>query len=109
MTRQQRKCLDAIKALTVDGVSPSFDEIREHMGLKSKSGVHRIIHALKARGVIASVPYCDRSLTIRNEHAEAIPFDAMAGAVFDLIATGQRVYPSQVKAALINAYAGSPQ
>lgn len=109
MTRQQRKCLDAIKALTVDGVSPSFDEIREHMGLKSKSGVHRIIHTLKARGVIASVPYCDRSLTIRNEHAEAIPFDAMAGAVFDLIATGQRIYPSQVKAALINAYAGSPQ
>ena len=110
MTPRQRQCLEAIRDLTVDGVSPTFEAIRERMGLASKSGVHRYVTSLRERGVLTQTPHRRQALSIRNEHAEAIPFDAMAAAVADLVAkNGGRVYPSQVKAAMILAYSAVPQ
>ena len=52
LTAKQAAVLDAIKALTVDGVSPSFEEIRVRCGFASKGGVHRCVEALVDRGVI---------------------------------------------------------
>jgi len=47
-----------------DGVSPSFDEMREALGLRSKSGIHRFITALEERGFIRRLPYRARAIKI---------------------------------------------
>lgn len=105
MTPRQRECLNIYRELTVDGVPPTYEAVAERMGLY-KSGVHRMLHALRDKGVVALTPGAARSVAIRNEHAEAIPFDAMADAVADLVATGKRLYPAEIKRALVLAYAG---
>ena len=46
------------------GVSPSFDEMREALELKSKSGVHRLISALEERGFIRRLPNRARALEV---------------------------------------------
>jgi repressor LexA len=50
--------------LKQDGVSPSFDEMREALDLKSKSGVHRLISALQERGFIRRLPNRARALEV---------------------------------------------
>ena len=57
LTAKQRELLIFIDdRLKQDGVSPSFDEMREALDLKSKSGVHRLISALEERGFIRRLP-----------------------------------------------------
>jgi repressor LexA len=46
------------------GISPSFDEMREALDLKSKSGVHRLISALEERGFIRRLPNRARALEV---------------------------------------------
>lgn len=50
--------------LTASGVSPSFDEMKDALGLKSKSGVHRLINALEERGFIRRMANRARALEI---------------------------------------------
>jgi repressor LexA len=65
LTAKQRELLLFIDArLKKDGVSPSFDEMREALDLKSKSGVHRLISALEERGFIRRLPNRARALEI---------------------------------------------
>jgi repressor LexA len=57
LTAKQRELLLFIDArLKENGISPSFDEMREALDLKSKSGVHRLISALEERGFIRRRP-----------------------------------------------------
>ncbi len=46
------------------GVSPSFDEMKEALGLKSKSGVHRLITGLEERGFLRRLPHRARALEV---------------------------------------------
>lgn len=65
LTAKQRELLLFIDGrLKKDGVSPSFDEMREALDLKSKSGVHRLISALEERGFIRRLPNRARALEI---------------------------------------------
>ena len=65
LTAKQRELLIFIDdRLKADGVSPSFDEMREALDLKSKSGVHRLISALEERGFIRRLPNRARALEI---------------------------------------------
>jgi repressor LexA len=65
LTAKQRELLLFIDdRLKDDGVSPSFDEMREALDLKSKSGVHRLISALEERGFIRRLPNRARALEI---------------------------------------------
>ncbi|MGF1455958.1 MAG: transcriptional repressor LexA [Alphaproteobacteria bacterium] len=48
------------------GVSPSFDEMKEALDLRSKSGIHRLITALEDRGFIRRLPHKARALEIRR-------------------------------------------
>ncbi|HEX3422845.1 MAG TPA: transcriptional repressor LexA [Sphingomicrobium sp.] len=65
LTAKQRELLMFIDGrLKEDGVSPSFDEMREALELKSKSGVHRLISALEERGFIRRLPNRARALEI---------------------------------------------
>jgi len=65
LTNKQKLLLDYInKRLSKDGVCPSFDEMRQHLGLKSKSGIHRLIQSLEERGFIKRLVNKARALEI---------------------------------------------
>lgn len=65
LTAKQHELLMFIhKRLAERGVSPSFDEMREALELKSKSGVHRLISALEERGFIRRLPNRARALDV---------------------------------------------
>ena len=65
LTRKQLELLNFIKArLDRDGVPPSFDEMKEALDLKSKSGIHRLITALEERGFIRRLAHRARALEI---------------------------------------------
>ena len=65
LTRKQSELLTYIQArLAESGISPSFEEMKEALQLKSKSGVHRLISALEERGFIRRLPNRARALEI---------------------------------------------
>ncbi|MFL6727509.1 MAG: transcriptional repressor LexA [Sphingomicrobium sp.] len=65
LTAKQRELLLFIdNRLKESGISPSFDEMREALDLKSKSGVHRLISALEERGFIRRLPNRARALEV---------------------------------------------
>jgi repressor LexA len=65
LTRKQRELLQFIQERLGDtGISPSFDEMKDALGLKSKSGVHRLITGLEERGFIRRLPHRARALEV---------------------------------------------
>ena len=65
LTVKQHELLNFIHdRLSATGVSPSFDEMREALDLKSKSGVHRLISALEERRFIRRLPNRARALEV---------------------------------------------
>src|SRR6476646_2109196 len=65
LTAKQHELLLFIEnRLKESGISPSFDEMREALDLKSKSGVHRLISALEERGFIRRLPNRARALEV---------------------------------------------
>ena len=65
LTAKQRELLQFIHdRLKQSGVSPSFDEMREALDLKSKSGVHRLVSALEERQFIRRLPNRARALEV---------------------------------------------
>ena len=65
LTRKQNELLMFInKRLNDDGVSPSFDEMKEALHLKSKSGIHRLITGLEERGFLRRLPHRARALQV---------------------------------------------
>jgi repressor LexA len=65
LTKKQHELLCYIHDHLADtGVSPSFEEMKEALELKSKSGVHRLISALEERGFIRRLPNRARALEV---------------------------------------------
>ncbi|MEQ8252928.1 MAG: transcriptional repressor LexA [Oceanibaculum nanhaiense] len=65
LTRKQYELLTFInRRLNESGVSPSFDEMKEALGLRSKSGIHRLITGLEERGFIRRLPHRARALEV---------------------------------------------
>ncbi|KPP84772.1 MAG: SOS-response transcriptional regulator LexA [Rhodobacteraceae bacterium HLUCCA08] len=65
LTRKQLDLLDFIhKRVQRDGVPPSFDEMKDALDLRSKSGIHRLITALEERGFIRRLAHRARALEI---------------------------------------------
>jgi repressor LexA len=65
LTRKQYELLHFIhKRLQKDGVPPSFDEMKEALDLRSKSGIHRLITALEERGFIRRLAHRARAIEI---------------------------------------------
>lgn len=65
LTRKQHDLLMFINArLSEGGVSPSFDEMKEALKLKSKSGIHRLITGLEERGFLKRLPHRARALQV---------------------------------------------
>ena len=65
LTRKQHELICFINdRLEESGVSPSFEEMKDALALKSKSGVHRLISALEERGFIRRLPNRARALEV---------------------------------------------
>lgn len=65
LTRKQLDLLNYInKHLNKDGIPPSFDEMKEALDLRSKSGIHRLITALEERGFIRRLAHRARAIEI---------------------------------------------
>src|SRR5271155_40688 len=65
LTRKQHELLVYINRRLADsGVSPSFEEMKDALGLKSKSGIHRLISGLEERGFIRRLPHRARALEV---------------------------------------------
>jgi len=65
LTKKQKNLLLFInKRLRASGVSPSYEEMKDSLNLKSKSGIHRLISALEERGFIRRLPHKARALEV---------------------------------------------
>src|SRR6201987_5610510 len=65
LTRKQHELLMFIhERIKESGVSPSFDEMKEALKLRSKSGIHRLIMALEERGFLRRLPHRARALEV---------------------------------------------
>jgi len=77
LTRKQHELIRFIQAkLEETGVSPSFEEMKEALDLKSKSGVHRLISALEERGFIRRLPNRARALEVLRQPEDVTPASA---------------------------------
>ena len=97
LTSKQHELLTFISRRLKDtGISPSFDEMKDALNLRSKSGIHRLITALEERGFIRRLPHRARALEVLR-----LPESAVSGAE-----TG-RFAPSVIKGDFSGALAGA--
>src|SRR5579872_2506371 len=65
LTRKQHELLTFInQRLAATGVAPSFDEMKDALNLRSKSGIHRLISGLEERGFLRRLPHRARALEV---------------------------------------------
>ncbi|MEL6745515.1 MAG: LexA family transcriptional regulator, partial [Pseudomonadota bacterium] len=77
LTRKQHELLMFIhERLKEAGVPPSFDEMKDALDLKSKSGIHRLITALEERGFIRRLPNRARALEVIKLPESYVPSPA---------------------------------
>jgi repressor LexA len=73
LTAKQRALLQFITVrLEESGISPSFEEMKEALDLKSKSGVHRLISALEERGFIRRLANRARALEVIRQPEDSV-------------------------------------
>ncbi len=79
LTKKQKNLLLYInKKIRSTGVSPSYEEMKESLNLKSKSGIHRLISALEERGFIKRLAHKARALEVIK-----LPENASANDIFN--------------------------
>ena len=67
LTKKQKELLDYITLINKkNGISPSYEEMKNRLNLKSKSGIHRIISALEERGFIRKLANKARAIEVLN-------------------------------------------
>jgi repressor LexA len=94
LTRKQYQLLVFIDhKLKESGVSPSFDEMKEAFGLRSKSGIHRLITALEERGFLRRLPHRARALEVLR-----LPENVIPAVRRERRATGESFAPNVIKA-----------
>jgi repressor LexA len=80
LTKKQSELLRFInERLKETGVPPSFDEMKEALDLRSKSGIHRLVMALEERGFIRRLPNRARALEVLRLPESSTPSSARGG------------------------------
>jgi repressor LexA len=65
MTERQKMVLDFIQTfIKMKGFAPSYAEIAQGLGMRSKSNIHRLVHVLRERGLLQVKPHMIRSLKV---------------------------------------------
>ena len=91
LTAKQHELIRFIQQrLEETGISPSFEEMKEALDLKSKSGVHRLISALEERGFIRRLPNRARALEVLKQPEDAISTAPRARAANDMVAAATK-------------------
>ncbi|WP_265502544.1 transcriptional repressor LexA [Paracoccus beibuensis] len=104
LTRKQIELLGFIqKRMMRDGVPPSFDEMKDALDLRSKSGIHRLVTALEERGFIRRLPHRARALEVLRlpdalAHLAEPPKEEAKPAFTPRVITNQR--PARPRGAL---------
>ena len=94
LTAKQHELIQFIqKRLEETGISPSFEEMKEALDLKSKSGVHRLISALEERGFIRRLPNRARALEVIKMPEDSTPV-GRSRPVNDVVAAATSATPS---------------
>ena len=79
LTKKQKNLLLYInKKIRSTGVSPSYEEMKDSLNLKSKSGIHRLISALEERGFVRRLAHKARALEVIK-----LPENASANDIFN--------------------------
>ncbi|WP_086607622.1 transcriptional repressor LexA [Erythrobacter donghaensis] len=94
LTAKQHELIRFIQQrLEETGISPSFEEMKEALDLKSKSGVHRLISALEERGFLRRLPNRARALEVIREPGDTTPARAAPPSdnVVPMVPPAQRV------------------
>tara|TARA_B100000029_G_scaffold495155_1_gene559824 strand:- start:844 stop:1479 length:636 start_codon:yes stop_codon:yes gene_type:complete len=72
LTKKQKILFDYLdKYIDGSGISPSFEEMKQAIGLKSKSGIHRLITSLEERGYIKRIKHKARAMEIIKNQKES--------------------------------------
>ena len=108
LTRKQHELLMFInQRLAATGVAPSFDEMKDALNLRSKSGIHRLISGLEERGFIRRLPHRARALEVRKLPEEsAAPLTAAAAA--DTARERGRFSPTVIRGDFAGVLPGMP-
>lgn len=81
LTKKQHQLLIFIdKILKENGVPPSFEEMKEELELKSKSGIHRLVSGLEERGFIKRLPNRARALEVLKLPEDVVSDDFNSGS-----------------------------
>lgn len=108
LTRKQYELLIFIdQRLRATGVSPSFDEMKEALDLKSKSGIHRLITGLEERGFIRRLPHRARALEVLKR-PENLSADSLAADPEETAGFSPNVIKGDFRAALQGAVVAEP-
>ncbi|MBL4595215.1 MAG: transcriptional repressor LexA [Robiginitomaculum sp.] len=94
LTAKQHALLVFInQRLTDTGVSPSFDEMKDALGLASKSGIHRLITALEERGFIRRLAHRARALEVIKLPEASIPAQTIGGFKPNIVSSNPNIAP----------------
>ena len=78
LTFKQKKLLDfLVDYYNENNVYPTFDEMRDFLKIKSKSGIHKLLSSLEEKGFVNRLPHKARALSINssvNENEKNLPF-----------------------------------
>ena len=100
LTAKQHELIRFIQAkLEETGISPSFEEMKEALDLKSKSGVHRLISALEERGFIRRLPNRARALEVLKGPEDAVASPRAGRPANDTAAIGRSMPKAAPQAA----------
>jgi repressor LexA len=104
LTKKQHELLMFInRRLAATGVAPSFDEMKDALNLRSKSGIHRLISGLEERGFIRRLAHRARALeVVKLPEESAAPVAAVAGA------ERGRFSPTVIRGDFTSALPGAP-
>ncbi len=104
LTRKQYELLMYVNDyISQSGVSPSFDEMKDALNLKSKSGIHRLITGLEERGFIRRLAHRARALEVVR-----LPQTAAIGPEVGKPAANKKFAPEVIKGGLQDTLPGRP-
>jgi repressor LexA len=109
LTRKQHELLTFInQRLKATGVAPSFDEMKDALDLRSKSGIHRLISGLEERGFIRRLPHRARALEVIKLPEESAAEPAIAAVASTGAAERGRFSPTVIRGDFAAALPGTP-
>ncbi|HEV2334646.1 MAG TPA: transcriptional repressor LexA [Stellaceae bacterium] len=109
LTKKQHELLLYInQRLSTTGIAPSFDEMKDALNLRSKSGIHRLISGLEERGFIRRLAHRARALEVTRLPEESAAPSGSTGGANGGVAERGRFSPTVIRGDFAGALPGTP-